>query len=150
MAASFAKEAELKAYIRENTHDIFHEEIRWVHKSLPGENRSITPDLIGYDANDNLVIVEAKLVYRQTNHPRNQYAAPRESVGQILHYAAACAEERLNADHLCDFGAEAVRDAVKDVRFFIVTETLHYALEKMDHFLWAYGINIKYLAVDCV
>lgn len=150
MAASFANETDLKAYIRENSDDIFREEIRWVGKNLPGETSRLSPDFIGYDANGNLVIVEAKLVAPQTSSPRNQYAKPRESVGQILHYAAACAGERLHADHLCDFGAEAVRDAVKDVRFFIVTETLHYALEKMCHFLWAYGINIEYRAVDCV
>lgn len=70
--------------------------------------------------------------------------------GQLLHYAAACAEERLNAEHLCDFGEETVRDAVNNIRFFIVTETLHYALEEMCHFFGAYGINIECLAADCV
>ncbi len=150
MAGSFVNETALKDYIRENTHDIFREEIRWVRKNLPGETSRLSPDLIGYDTNGTFVIVEAKLVYSQTSSPRNQYAKPRESVGQILHYAAACAEERLNAEHLCDFGEEAVREAVKDVRFFIVTETLHHSLEKMCHFLGAYGINIEYLAVDCV
>ncbi len=145
-----AAEKALKAYIQENTHDVFGEEIRWVGKNLPGEGSRLSPDFIGYDVNGNLVIVEVKIVYPRTSSPRNQYARARESVGQILHYAAACAEEGLNAEHLCDFGEEAVRDAVKNVRFFIVTETLHYALEKMCHFLSAYGLNICYIAVDCV
>ena len=144
------KEATLKTYIQENTHDVFSEEIRWVSKNLPGENSRLTPDLTGYDVNGNLVIVEVKIVYPQTSSPRNQYARARESVGQILHYAAACAEERLNAESLWEYGEEAIRDAVKNVRFFIVTETLHYALEKMCHFLGAYGINVEYRAVDCV
>lgn len=54
------------------------------------------------------------------------------------------------AEHLCDCDTADVKDAVNNVRFFIVTETLHYALEKMCHFLSAYGINIEYRAVDCV
>jgi len=144
------EETVLKTCIQENTHDVFREEIRWVNETLPGEDGSIKPDFIGYDANGNRVIVEVKIVYPQTSSPRNQYARARESVGQILHYAAACAEDHLNAQNLLEHGEEAIREAVKNVRFFIVTETLHHALEKMCHFLQAYGINVECIAVDCV
>ena len=147
MAASFAKEKELEAYIQENTRDVFGEEIRWQSMSLPGEDRPIRPDLIGHDTHGSLVIAEVKVVRGST--AANQYDKPRQVIGQMIHYAVAYVQEHCKDDPR-DLSVEHVRDALKNVRFFIVTETLHYSLEKMCYFLQAYGLNIRYLALDCL
>ena len=55
-----ASKKALKAYIQENTHDVFGEKIRWMSKNLPGGSR-LSPDFIGYDANDNLVDIEVTI-----------------------------------------------------------------------------------------
>ena len=142
----FENERDLKKYVYENSDEIFGKPIRWrSDTNLPGENRSIRADLIGDDADANTVIVEVK---RLGAAEANQYDKPRAAIGQILHYATAYVQHHLKGDNLYDFSNKEVRDAVKNVRLFIVTPELHYSIVKMCDFLEAYGITISYIALN--
>ncbi len=62
---------------------MFGEEIRWVARSFRGETGQIRPDLVGWDVNGNLVIVEVKPLDPKPG--RNQYNKPRQAIGQVIH-----------------------------------------------------------------
>ena len=148
MSTLFANEAALKKYIMENTDEVFDEKIRLVAMNLPGETGRITPDLVGYDVNGNLVIVEVKLFDPSPRHG-SQYYKPREAIGQMIHYAVAYVQEKI-ADDPRFLSADRFQEILKKVHLFIIGDVYSESVEKMCSLLDAYGINITYLSLDCV
>lgn len=146
MSRYFHTEKACKDYILKNSDEVFGEKMRWVSMNFPGETGRIKPDLVGYDANDNLVIVEVKRFDPKPSNA-NAYARPREAIGQVIHYAVAYVQDQ-SADDPRFLSTDRFREILKNVRLFIVGESYSQSVEKMCYFLEAYGIDITYLSLD--
>ena len=122
----FNSEKELESWIKENSSAVFDEDITLVD-SLPlkSEDGFKYPDLIGFDSNETLVIVEVKL-----GEPR------RDSVSQILDYASLLSE-KLNSDPNWD----------SRLRLFIVSESISEEVNRICQFLHEIGVDIHHLSV---
>lgn len=146
MSKYFENEQACQDYILKNSHEVFGEKMRWVSMNFPGETSRITPDLVGYDVNDNLVIVEVKRFDPKPSNA-NAYNRPREAIGQVIHYAVAYVEEQI-ADDPRFLSTDRFQEILKKVRLFIVGECYSHSVEKMCSLLNVYGINITYLSLD--
>ena len=150
---NFDSERALKNWIRDNSHLVFGEEIRWIASpTLMGENGNpMPPDLIGRDANGKIVIVEVKLEFDLGDSPSNRYDLPRKSVGQVLHYAHAYMRG-ITDRHDLEFTDDMMRISSEYVmRLFIVSKDFSQTVENICSFLRAHGINIQHLNVkNCI
>lgn len=146
MSKYFQNEQACKDYILKNSDEVFGEKIHWVSMNLPGELGRITPDLVGYDGNDNLVIVEVKRFNPKPSNA-NAYDKPRGAIGQVIHYAVAYVEEQ-SAEDPRVLSTDRFREILKKVRLFIVGEAYLQSVEKMCALLEVYGIHITCLSLE--
>ena len=101
-------------------------------------DKGISPDLVGFDANGNLVIVEVKLG-----------SPDRDAVSQILDYASYLTKLPNPEDSLAYalkafFSENALG---KELRLFIVGSSFSQTVERICQYLREYGINIQHLSV---
>lgn len=136
---------ELVEKIKKNATSIFREVIHWENIQLPGEARNMPVDLTGIDAKGNRVIVEVK----PFDGKPSRYDKPREAVGQILHYATAYLQRDLQADPR-DLSEKQLREGLKKIRLFIVSDVYEPTVEKICTLLKAHGITITYISLDSV
>ena len=135
------------------------EKIQWDNEgTLPGSEtipsskyRRIRPDMIGSDANGNVVIVEIKVFREEIDNNRkiNNRDAIHKAVGQILNYADAYLRKGLNPDVEGISDADALaRIGLRSVRLYIVVHPVASpTLENLCQLLRAHGINIIQCAV---
>lgn len=134
---------ELVEKIRKNATSIFGEFIHWDTIHPPGERNKMPIDLTGIDAKGNRVVVKVK------PFGFGEYDTPRQAVGQILHYATAYLQRDMQADPR-DLPEQQLREGLKKIRLFIVSNRYSPVVEKICALLKAYGLTITYIALDCI
>ena len=113
------------------------------------ERQKVYPDLIGTDAEDNIVIVEVKTGLLRWDPDvddsynfKNNNDAVRESVGQILDYARAKIRDMYPDSKPT---AEELSNLTKKLRLFIVGDEYSLAVEDICELLRSNGININFI-----
>lgn len=151
---NFTTEKDLESYIRNNTLEIFGEDIEWHDswRNLPGDSgSSIRADLVG-KGNNYDVIAEVKLL---RPHSDRKYDLAREAVGQVLHYAFAFTQKLVETSPLLSFHKpNIVKDVIAEekalsynLRLFIVGEEFSQPVENICQLLRAYGIDITHIYI---
>ena len=127
----------LKPWIKENARLVFGEDIRWCSESLTSmRGNSITPDFIGVDSQDDMIIVEVKFRFEFRGDKKHLTTDPeKKSIGQILQYA--CAYMRKHS-------------TTPIPRLFIVSIDFSQDVEAVCKFLRSKGIDIRHITVEKV
>lgn len=150
----FSSEGELEKYIRDNTTTVFGEEIEWKDEWRTFYSEFGTPmpvDLVGQNANGELVIAEVKVIRNDdTRHDR-----AREAIGQMLHYLYASMYKMVNEK---DKDQNPFREQIPTEselkrllgqhRLYIVSAYHSPAVENICRFLGVHGINIEYISLN--
>ena len=134
-------ENELISHIRENTRNLFGEDICWDDRPLqfPGPKRKIKTDLTGVDSCGLGVIVEVKTgLSSDIKTDQQKWHAIFESIGQVLNYANAYMKNHKPSVDL--------KDSAKHLRLFIVGPMFSPTIGNVCEFLRMHGINICHIS----